>query len=122
MSGEPVRFALVGAAGYGVNLAAFAGLYTLGTRYAAASASAYLVSNALMYLGNRWFTFRLGREGFWPAYLRYGLVGLLVAALTAALLAALVEAFGSDPRLGQAVALCLVTPVAFALNRRWTFA
>ena len=47
---QPIRFVLVGAAGYGVNLAAFAVLYGLGTAYVAASVAAYLVSNALMYL------------------------------------------------------------------------
>lgn len=121
MSGEAVRFVLVGTAGYAVNVAAFTALYALGTRYGAAAVTAYLLSNALMYLGNRRFTFGLGRAGFWAGYLRFLLVGLFVVTLMVALLAGLVEASGSDPRLGQALALCLLTPLAFALNRRWTF-
>lgn len=86
-----------------------------------ASVLAYLASNALMYLGNRYFTFRLGHEGFWSAYLRYMLVGALVVGLNAGLLAALVEGTGIDPRLGQAISLLLITPVAFVLFKRWTF-
>ena len=118
---QPARFVAVGAAGYAVNLLAFAALYGAGTPYAAASVVAYLASNALMYLGNRYFTFRLGHSGFWRAYARYLLVGLLVAGLTAVVLAFLVEALGLHPTLGQALALLVVTPVAFVLIKRWTF-
>jgi putative flippase GtrA len=119
---QSVKFVAVGAGGYGVNLAAFALLFARGAPYGAASVAAYLVSSALMYLGNRYFTFRLGHDGFWAAYVRYSLVGVLVAALNLGLLAALVEIAGLDPRLGQALSLVLITPVAFVLNRRWTFA
>jgi putative flippase GtrA len=74
-----------------------------------------------MYLGNRYFTFQLGHEGFWGAYLRYMLVGIVVVVLNAAVLAALVEGAGFEPRLGLAVSLILITPVAFVLFKRWTF-
>jgi putative flippase GtrA len=118
---QPVRFLVVGSAGYGVNLVAFASLVALGFPYAAASVAAYLGANALMYLGNRTFTFRLGRRGLLAAYPRYLLVGLAVAALTAGLLAAQVEGFRVEPRVGQAVAFLAVTPVSFVLIKRWTF-
>ncbi len=118
---QPAKFVLVGAGGYVVNLLAFVALYELGTAYAAASVAAYFVSNSLMYLGNRYFTFRLGHDGFWPAYVRYFVVGIVVAALTVAVLAALVELTGLDARLGQGLALLAVTPAAFMLNKRWTF-
>jgi putative flippase GtrA len=123
MSGvaQPLKFLLVGAGGYGVNLAVFAALYGLGTAYVPASILSYAVANALMYLGNRYFTFRLGHEGFWGAYARYMLVGGIVVGLNAAILAALVEGTGIDARLGQAISLLLITPVAFVLFKRWTF-
>jgi putative flippase GtrA/acetyl esterase/lipase len=120
-AGEPGRFLLVGAGGYGVNLAAFAFLFGAGATYAAASAVAYLVSNALMYVGNRYFTFRLGHHGLWSGYLRYVTVGGLVVALNVILLAGLVEGAGLEPQLAQALALLAVTPVAFVANKRWTF-
>jgi putative flippase GtrA len=119
--GEPLRFLLVGAGGYAVNLVVFGALLGVDVAYGAAAVTAYLVSNALMYLGNRTFTFRLGREGVWSGYVRYLLVGLLVVGLNVASLALLVEAGGVDPRLAQALALTAVTPVAFTANRRWTF-
>jgi putative flippase GtrA/pimeloyl-ACP methyl ester carboxylesterase len=118
---QPLRFLTVGAGGYAVSLLAFALLYALGAPYASASGAAYLFANALMYVGNRYFTFRLGHEGFWTAYARYLAVGLLIAGLNALLLTALVEGAGVDPRIGQAMALLLVTPPAFLLFKRWTF-
>jgi putative flippase GtrA len=119
--GQPIRFVAVGAGGYVVNLAVFAGLVALEVEYVTASIVSYLVSNALMYLGNRYFTFRLGNDGFWSAYLRYILVGMVVVALNALVLAALVEGTGIDARIGQAISLLVVTPVAFVLFKRWTF-
>ena len=47
-----------------------------------------------MYLGSRHFTFRLGHEGFWAAYLRYMLVGV-VTVLTAVILVVLVDGTAS---------------------------
>lgn len=118
---QPLRFLIVGAAGFVVNLGVFEALHRAGTPYIAAAVLSYLVSNALMYLGNRYFTFRLGHVGFWAGYLRYMAVGLLVVALNALLLAALVEGTGIDETLGNGVALLVVMPVAFVLFKRWTF-
>ena len=72
-----------------------------------------------MYLGSRHFTFRLGHEGFWAAYLCY-IVGV-VTVLTAVILAVLVEGTGIDSRLGLAISLLLITPVPYVLFKRWTF-
>jgi putative flippase GtrA len=118
---QPVKFLIVGAGGYVINLAVFAGFYELGLPYALNSVLSYFISNAVMYLGNRYFTFGLGHEGFWGAYLRYMLVGAVVAGAVVGLLAALVTGAGLDPRLGQAIALLAVTPIAFVLFKRWTF-
>jgi putative flippase GtrA len=112
---------LVGAAGFVVNLALFAGLYELGVPYLVDSVVSYAVANALMYLGNRYFTFGLGHDGFWAAYARYVLVGVAVVGLNAVLLATFVELLGFQATLGQALSLLALTPVAFVLNKRWTF-
>jgi putative flippase GtrA len=118
---QPVKFLLVGAGGYLVNLAVFAWLLRLGVPYVLDSIVSYFISNALMYLGNRYYTFSLGHEGFWPAYVRYILVGLVVAGLNAIVLAILVETAGLYAVYAQAISLLLITPVAFVLNKRWTF-
>jgi putative flippase GtrA len=119
--GQAFKFVLVGAGGYVVNLLAFAALYGGGVRYVVASVTAYFLSNVLMYFGNRYFTFRLGHAGFWSAYIRYLIVGLVVAGLTVAVLVVLVDVAGLHPTFGQALALLIVTPVAFVLFKRWTF-
>lgn len=118
---QPARFLVIGIGGYVVNVGLFAVLYGLGLPYILGSILSYFLSNAAMYVGNRYFTFRLGHEGFWRAYVSYMLVGAIVVALAAGLLAMLVEWLGVDPRLGQAVSLLLVTPAAFVLFKRWTF-
>jgi putative flippase GtrA len=119
--GRPAKFVLVGAAGYAVNLAAFALLYAAGVAYLATSIVSYFFANSLMYLGNRYFTFGLGHQGFWGAYLRYVGVGVVVAGLNAALLALLVEVGALHATLAQAISLLALTPIAFVLNKRWTF-
>ena len=119
--GQPATFVLVGAGGFLLNLAAFAALFGAGVSYLVASVLAYLLSNAAMYLGNRYHTFGLSHEGFLGAYLRYLVVGALVAALTATLLAGFVEGMGLDPRPAQALALTLLVPLSFVLSKRFAF-
>ncbi len=118
---QPVKFVIVGAGGYVVNLGIFAALHTTGLTYIVNSIISYFIANALMYIGNRYFTFRLGHTGFWSAYLRYMIVGAVVAGLNAGILAALVQGTGIDSRIGVAISLLLITPVAFVLFKRWTF-
>ena len=118
---QPLKFLLVGAGGFVLNVCAFTALFGLGTWYITASVLAYLVSNAGMYLGNRYFTFGLSHGGFVRAYLRYVLVGGVVAALTALLLAAFVEGLAMDPRPAQALALTVLVPLSFLLSKRFAF-
>lgn len=118
---QPLMFLLVGAGGLAVNMGLFELQLLLGLPYVAAAVVSYLISNALMYVGNRYLTFRLGHEGFWSAYLRYVIVGLVVVALNATILALLVEFAGLDETIAQALSLLAVTPVAFILFKRWTF-
>lgn len=49
------------------------------------------------------------------------LVGVVMTVLNAVILAALVEGTGIDSRLGLAISLLLITPVAYVLFKRWTF-
>jgi putative flippase GtrA len=104
-----------------LNVLAFTVLFDLGAWYLAASVLAYLASNAAMYVGNRYFTFCLSHDGFLGAYVRYAVVGAVVAALTALLLAVFVERLGVDPRIGQALALSVLVPLSFLLSKRSAF-
>jgi putative flippase GtrA len=120
-AGQPIKFLLVGAVGYVINLAVFAALLRLGVPYVPDSIISYFISNAAMYVGNRYYTFALGHAGFWAAYLRYFAVGLVIAGLNAGVLALLVEVLELQPTPAQAISLLLITPVAFLLNKHWTF-
>ena len=119
--GQPAKFLAVGIGGFALNLGAFSVLFGLGTWYLAASVLAYLFSNAAMYVGNRYFTFRLSHDGFLDAYARYVVVGAIVAGLTVVLLAGFVEGLGLDPRPAQALALTLLVPLSFVLSKRFAF-
>lgn len=118
---QPLKFVLVGIGGFVLNVGAFTVPLGLGTWYLAASVLAYVISNAAMYLGNRYVTFGLAHRGLARAYLRYVVVGGVVAALTALLLAAFVEGLGMDPRPAQAFALTLLVPLSFVLSKRFAF-
>ena len=118
---QPAKFLVVGAGGYAANLGIYAGLHAGGMAYVVGSIVSYFIANAFMYLGNRYFTFGLGHQGFWSAYLRYMVVGGVVAGLNVGILAALVEGAGLDSRIGLAISLLAITPVAFLMFKRWTF-
>jgi putative flippase GtrA len=120
-AGQPLKFLSVGIGGFVLNVGAFSVLFGLGAWYLAASVLAYLLSNAAMYVGNRYFTFGLSHQGFVGAYVRYLVVGAVVAGLTVVLLAGLVEGFGLDPRPAQALALTLLVPLSFVLSKRFAF-
>ncbi len=117
---QPLRFLVVGAVGYIANLILFAVLVR-GMSYAPAATISYLSSNALMFFGNRYWTFERRGTGILREYLRYLLVGLIVLVGNVALLAALVELFEVPELAAQALSLLLMTPLAFVLNKRWTF-
>jgi putative flippase GtrA len=119
--GQPAKFLVVGIGGFVLNVCAFTALFGLGAWYLAASVFAYLLSNAAMYVGNRYLTFGLSHDGFVGAYLRYLAVGGVVAGLTVVLLAGFVEGLGMDPRSAQALALSLLVPISFVLSKRFAF-
>jgi putative flippase GtrA len=119
--GQPARFLVVGIGGFALNVCAFSVLFGLGTWYLAASVLAYLLSNAAMYVGNRYFTFGLSHNGLVGAYVRYVVVGAGVAGLTVVLLAGFVEGLGLDPRPAQALALTVLVPLSFVLSKRFAF-
>ena len=107
---QPARFLIVGAGGFVLNLAIFALLHAAGV--------AYIVNSIISHPMDTGF-FR--NAGFWSAYLRYMIVGAVVAGLNVAILVALVQGTGIDSRIGVAISLLLITPVAFVLFKRWTF-
>jgi putative flippase GtrA len=116
-----VRFCLVGASGYFLNLAVFSALVEGGgVHYIPSAVLAFCVAWSSNFVLNKHWTFR--RHGL--STLQQGVRNLLVSlaglGLNLALLHLLVVA-GVGEVLSQALAIAAVTPVSFLLNRRWSF-
>ena len=116
-----VKFCLVGATGYVVNLV----VYTLllegaGLHYVPAAIGSFLVAVTNNYAWNRLWTFR-GQRGH-VAYqgLRFLVVSTIALGANLLVLHALVQA-GLGEVVSQALAIMLVTPVNFVGNKLWSF-
>ena len=119
---ELVRFALVGASGYVVNLAVFAALVEgAGTDHRLAALAAFLVAVASNFVWNRRWTFRAraGHRGFQAA--RFLTVSLAAFLVNLGVLEALVAGFGVAAVPAQAAAVLAATPLSFLGNKLWTF-
>jgi dolichol-phosphate mannosyltransferase len=116
-----VRFCLVGASGYAVNLVVYAALLAAGLHYLAAAAISFLVAAASNYAWNRIWTFRTSDA----PVLGQGARALTVSALSLGanqLFLLVLVAAGAGHLAGQAVAIVLATPFSFAANKLWAFA
>ena len=116
-----LRFGVVGAVGYVVNLAVFAvasGPLDSGHRLAATLAFLVAVTNNFAW--NRHWTFRAGagHAGFQAA--RFLVVSVSAFLIALAILELLVTA-GLPELAAQAIAIVCATPVNFLGNRLWSF-
>jgi dolichol-phosphate mannosyltransferase len=116
-----VKFCVVGASGYVVNLA----VYTLllrgaGLHYALAAIGSFLVAVTNNYTWNRLWTFRHQRGHIVFQGLRFFVVSLLALCANVLVLHLLVQA-GLGEVVAQAIAIVAVTPVNFLGNKLWSF-
>ena len=117
-----VKFCVVGASGYVVNL----GVYTLlleatGLHYVPAAIGSFVVAVTNNYVWNRVWTFRGQRGHVVFQWLRFLVVSTLALGANLLVLYVLVEAGLSDAIVAQALAIMLVTPVNFVGNKLWSF-
>lgn len=116
-----VRFCVVGASGYVVNLLVYVALLNgIGFHYIESAIGAFCVAWLNNFALNRHWTFRGSGRSAMSQGIRYLAVSLVALGINLALLHGLVVA-GVPELPAQAVAILLVTPVAFLLNRRWAF-
>lgn len=116
-----VKFCVVGASGYVVNLTVFAILLeVVGLHYISAAAGSFLVAVTNNYAWNRLWTFRATRGHVVFQGLRF-LVVSVFALLANLLVLTVLVALGLDEILAQATAIVLVTPVNFIGNKLWSF-
>jgi putative flippase GtrA len=116
-----LKFCVVGATGYVVNLTIFALLVRgLDVHYMPAAVLSFCVAVLNNYLWNRLWTFRGQRGHFYYQGLRFFIVAWCALGANLIVLRALV-ALGMDEVAAQAIAIILVTPVNFIGNKLWSF-
>ncbi len=116
-----VKFCVVGATGYVVNLAVYALLLEgAGLHYVPAAIGSFLVAVTNNYVWNRVWTFRGQRGHVVFQGLRFLVVSSIALVANLLVLHALVQA-GLGELVSQALAIMLVTPVNFVGNKLWSF-
>jgi dolichol-phosphate mannosyltransferase len=117
-----VRFSLVGASGYVINLAVYSTLvYAFDVQYVVAALIAFCVAVTNNFLINRSWTFKAtdGRVTFQAP--RFVTVSLIALGFNLLVLELLVGAVGVHKVAGQAAAILAATPVNFIGNKLWSF-
>jgi putative flippase GtrA len=115
------KFCVVGAVGYGLNLAVYDTLLHEGLHYLAAATCSFLVAVTSNYTWNRLWTFREHRGHFGVQGMRFFVVSLAALGANLGVLHLLVVTGGLGKLLAQAVAIVLVTPLNFVGNKLWSF-
>jgi putative flippase GtrA len=116
-----VKYCVVGASGYVVNLAVYSALVRgADVHYLAAAVCSFLVAVTNNYTWNRLWTFRAQRGHVGLQGIRFLLVS--VAALAANLVCLqLLTDLDLDKVVSQALAIVIVTPIGFLGNKLWSF-
>lgn len=120
MTGQAVRYLLVGVSNTAITLVAYALLVAAGVPPVAASAGAFVAGAANGYRLNRTWTFRSDRRGAGQGA-RYLAVLTLGLGLNAIGVALAVHGAGLPKLAGEIVALPPVTATTFVLARSWVF-
>src|SRR5438105_4341919 len=118
---ELVKFSIVGASGYVVNLAVYVALLKgAGLHYVPAAVCSFGVAVTNNYTWNRHWTFRGHRGHLYYQGFRFLIVSLVALGANLLLLRGFVDA-GLDKIAAQALAVVLVTPLNFIGNKLWSF-
>jgi dolichol-phosphate mannosyltransferase len=117
---ELLRFCVVGASGYLVNLSVYAVLIHAGTPYVPAAAGSFAMAFANNYSWHRLWTFRARRGDVNEQGLRFLLVSLGNLGANLLLLNCTV-ALGVGKVPAEAIVIVLLMPVSFICTRRWAF-
>jgi putative flippase GtrA len=118
---ELLKFAVVGATGYVINLGVYVGLLKgADLHYLPAAACSFVVVVTNNYFWHRHWTFRHRRGHLYYQGMRFLAVSLVALGFNLALLRGLVG-LGAGKIVGQAIAIILVVPFSFSANKLWSF-
>jgi dolichol-phosphate mannosyltransferase len=118
-----LRFGIVGASGYIINLGVFALLAdTLEVHHVLAAIGAFCVAVTNNFVWNRYWTFEPG-EGH-PAFqaARFFAVSVAALVINIVVLQVLIAGAGMQDLGAQAIAVAVAMPFNFLGNKLWTFA
>jgi putative flippase GtrA len=116
-----LKFSVVGFSGYVVNLAVYISLLNgADLHYLPAAVCSFVVAVTNNYLWNRLWTFRSARGHAYYQGMRFLAVSVVALGLNLAILRILV-ALGAGKIVAQAIAIVLVTPFSFSVNKLWSF-
>ncbi|MGO9448176.1 MAG: GtrA family protein [Solirubrobacteraceae bacterium] len=117
-----VRFSIVGASGYAVNLILYALLVkALGVEYLVAETVAWVVAAGNNFVWNRHWTFKAGGGQVHGQAMRFFIVTLVALGCNLLVLRVLVESAGMDKVFAEVLALAASTPLNFLGNKLWSF-
>jgi dolichol-phosphate mannosyltransferase len=117
-----VRFAVVGASGYVVNLAVFAAsVHVLNVDYRVAAVLAFVVSVLNNFWWNRHWTFDAKHQHAIFQAARFFTVSLVTFGFTYVVLVLLVSTAGLPKVVAQAMAIIAGTPLSFIGQKLWSF-
>jgi dolichol-phosphate mannosyltransferase len=118
---ELLKFSIVGASGYILNLAVYVALLEgIGLHYLPAAVCSFVVAVSNNYFWNRQWTFRHRRGHVYYQGMRFLVVSVVALGLNLTILRGLV-ALGVGKIVAQAVAIVLVMPFSFSANKLWSF-
>jgi putative flippase GtrA len=116
-----MRFGVVGASGYILNLAVYWIGLRAGLEYRAAATAAFAVALVNNFGWNRLWTFRGATGPLHGQAFRFIVVSVAAFLVSLAILSVLVRDLGVAKLLAQAIAIVAVTPVSFLANKLWSF-
>ena len=117
---ELIRFCVVGATGYVINLAVFF-VADRWWRYQIAFAVAFAVAATSNFIWNRLWTFRVTHGVPHHQYARFLTVSAIALIVDLVILTTLVEVAQVPGLLAAAIAILIATPISFLGNKVWSF-
>ena len=119
--GQFLKFCVVGASGYVVNVSAFALALALSFHHLVAAGGAFAVAVVSNFWWNRRWTFGSGDRAVAPQAARFFAVSMVACLFAATVLELLVGPAGLPALAAQPAAIMAVTPLSFLGNRAWSF-
>jgi putative flippase GtrA len=118
---EAMRFVVVGASAYVLNLTLYSLGLAAGLDYLSAATVAYCLGFAFNFLANRLWTFRAGGGDVGAQFVRFSCVAAVMVGLDLLLLRLAIGEFGAPKIAAQAIIILFLAPLSFLGNRMWAF-